>query len=259
MNEHHLADDLRGKLENPWGAGWRVVLVGAGGNGSKALVGLKNLSLALEAIGWRGLEVTVYDPDTVSEANLVRQAFYACDVGRNKAVTLVNRLNLSCGLDWKALPVAFGPVRSSPCELLVSCVDSGEDRLEVSKAAHMARYWLDLANGETYGQAVLGQPKPPGATSRRGRLPTVAELFPSILEPDEARGPSCSAREALSRQDLFVGDAVVTLGLNLVWRLLRHGQIEIHGGFVNLETGCATPLAVGAKHQPPRSRSGARG
>jgi molybdopterin-synthase adenylyltransferase len=76
----------------------RILLAGVGGTGSRVLSGLRHIHLALLAFDRPGLEVIALDPDTVSEANLVRQAFYPADVGRSKAVVLVNRLNLACGL-----------------------------------------------------------------------------------------------------------------------------------------------------------------
>ncbi len=53
----------------------RVLVVGAGGNGSKLTVGLKNLHGALVALGHPGLQVGLADGDTVSTSNLVRQSF----------------------------------------------------------------------------------------------------------------------------------------------------------------------------------------
>ena len=60
---------------------------------------------------------------------------------------------------------------------------------------------------------MLGQP----AQNKRWRanylrLPTVAELFPEIIDTRgrEDNAPSCSLAEALERQELFVNQAVVT-------------------------------------------------
>ena len=60
----------------------RVTLVGVGGNGSKMLIGLKNLHLALSTLGLFRLHVTAYDHDLVSESNLVRQSY--ATLGRTK-------------------------------------------------------------------------------------------------------------------------------------------------------------------------------
>jgi PRTRC genetic system ThiF family protein len=248
--EHVLEQYLQSKLlGTTHSRGWKVILVGVGGNGSKALIALKNIHLALEALGCHGFEVTVFDADTVSEANLVRQAFYASDLGQNKAVTLVNRVNLSCGLRWTAVPEAFAAKHVQNCDLLVTCVDSGEARAQNAAVADCSRYWLDFGNAASFAQAILGQPQRVNQRKMKGRLPTVAELLPRALEADaEAdRLPSCSALQALERQDLFIGDAIVTAGMNIVWRLVRHGKIAHHGVFVNLESGMMQPLAVDAK------------
>ena len=121
MRKHALHDLLRSPR-----APLRVLLVGAGGNGSKLTVGLKNLHFALLALGHPGVQVTLADGDLVSESNLVRQSFYPSDVGLPKATVLVNRLNVSCGLGWEALPrhVTAEDVRDARIDLLLSCVDT---------------------------------------------------------------------------------------------------------------------------------------
>lgn len=59
----------------------RTVLIGAGGTGSHLVGALMALDHALRALGHPGgLQVTVYDPDRVSSANLGRQAFWPVDL-----------------------------------------------------------------------------------------------------------------------------------------------------------------------------------
>ena len=110
----------------------RVLVVGSGGNGSKLTVGMKNLHGALLALGHPGIQLTLADGDTVSPSNLVRQTFYPSDVGLNKATVLINRINLSCGLAWEALPryVTAHDLAGTRIDLLVSCVDSLAARRE---------------------------------------------------------------------------------------------------------------------------------
>lgn len=228
----------------------RVLLVGAGGNGSKMLTGLKNLHLALCAFGCEGLQVFLADGDTVSEANLVRQAFFPSDLGQNKATVLINRLNLSYGLEWRALPrsVSDGDL-SADVHFLISCVDTRRARQGIhhalTKRNNRTCYWLDLGNTRATGQFVLGCPKNAYNPRSKSRLRTAAELFPELVSnlPDEAE-PSCSTLQALERQDLFVNDVLVAASLNLVWRLLRYGELTYHGGLVNVETGVVRPLPI---------------
>ena len=47
------------------------------------------------------------DGDQVTETNCVRQPFAAADVGLNKAVVLINRVNLFWGLDGRRTPSTF--------------------------------------------------------------------------------------------------------------------------------------------------------
>ena len=234
----------------------RVRLVGCGGNDSQMLTGLARLHKALVALGQRGLYVIANDPDTVSPANIGRQLFSPGDVGRNKAVVLVHRLNSFFGLDWNAEPFAF-KFTDKTADILVSCVDSRKSRASIDDALTRRgmfnnnrpgpEYWLDLGNRAADGQMVLGQP----AQNKRWaadktRLPTVAELFPEIVDTHhkEDTAPSCSLAEALQKQELFVNQAVVTQALALLWQVLRHGETDWHGAFVNCKSGRVIPLPV---------------
>ena len=73
----------------------RVLVVGCGGTGSAVVAGLPYLHQSLVARGHPGgLHVTVLDGDTISPTNCVRHPFARSEVGLNKAIVLVNRLNL---------------------------------------------------------------------------------------------------------------------------------------------------------------------
>ena len=61
-----------------------VFVIGAGGTGSQVATGLARISVALQALGHPGLHVTVFDPDTVTEANIGRQLFSGSELGLNK-------------------------------------------------------------------------------------------------------------------------------------------------------------------------------
>lgn len=50
-----------------------------------------------------GLQVTVWDDDTIEEHNAGRQLFFRPDVGMNKAEVMVYRLNMAYGLNWQAM------------------------------------------------------------------------------------------------------------------------------------------------------------
>ena len=84
-----------------------VFVIGAGGTGSQVITNLARMSMALQALGHPGLHVTVFDPDTVSQANIGRQLFSETELGLNKAVSLVTRINRFFGSVLSAAPQCF--------------------------------------------------------------------------------------------------------------------------------------------------------
>jgi hypothetical protein len=81
---------------------------------------------------------------------------------------------------------------------------------------------------------------------RSDRLRTAAELFPEIADPalDSGDGPSCSAVEALERQEPFVNSSLSNLALALLARLFRQGKISHHGAFLSLAAARMQPIPV---------------
>ncbi|MHB1642502.1 MAG: PRTRC system ThiF family protein [Acidithiobacillus sp.] len=230
-----------------------IALVGAGGTGSQVLTGLARMAVALHSLQLENLHVTVYDPDTVSAANVGRQLFSPADVGLPKATVLVNRINAYFGFSWTAVPSVF-PIdvknRVHP-HMVVSCVDTRSARKKLYDAIqNQSGYWLDLGNGNHSGQAILGNSdyasRSPSARRKYTLLPTVADLFPEILDDQlpEVDAPSCSLAEALHKQDLMVNQVVATHALELLWQLLRHGEIEHHGFFFNAKSFSMQPIPV---------------
>ena len=242
----HLIDPsmLEGRID--------VHLVGVGGNGAQMASRLARLDIAMRALGHPGgLHVTAWDPDEVSESNVGRQLYSASDVGQNKNVVTTHRLNMFYGLDWKAQPFRFEPKASistfSPT-LVISCVDSRAARQRLHKQTESANYWLDLGNTESTAQVVLGQPSRRKWNEETGgpRLPCVTELYPELFEraPNENNTPSCSVRVSLASQGLFVNDAVVTFGCQLLYQLFSKGRLAVHGAVMNLDTMRTAPIEV---------------
>jgi PRTRC genetic system ThiF family protein len=232
-----------------------VLVVGAGGNGSAVLLGLPYLHQAMKVWGRAGgLDVMLADGDLVSETNCVRQPFASADVGLNKAVVLINRVNLFWGLRWQAHPEHFRKdslrTNSAGPQLVIGCVDTRAARQAilsaVTRANDRAVYWLDLGNNASSGQYVLGQPL--NAANRRNtvRLRTVAELYPEIADAEAGEDPlpSCSAAEALERQEPFINQVLATSALAMLARLFRYGTLTHHGAFYNAETGRMAALPV---------------
>ena len=233
----------------------RVLIVGAGGNGSAVLLGLPYLHQAMKVWGHTGgLHVMLADGDLVSETNCVRQPFASADVGLNKAVVLINRVNLFWGLQWQAHPEHFHKdslrTNSPGPHLIIGCVDTRAARQAILSAVTRGNesivYWLDLGNNASSGQYVLGQPL--NAANRRSavRLRTVAELYPEIVDAEAGEDPlpSCSAAEALERQEPFINQVLATSALAMLARLFRYGVLTHHGAFYNATTGRTSVLGV---------------
>ena len=109
-----------------------------------------------------------------------------------------------------------------------------------------AIYWLDLGNNAASGQYVLGQPLNRANRRNADRLRTVSELYPEIV--DAAAGeddlPSCSAREALERQEPFINQTLAASALAMLSQLFRYGKLGHHGGFFNAQTGRMSALPI---------------
>lgn len=237
-----------------------IHLIGAGGTGSQVLESLARIDAALTRLGHPGLHVTVFDADEVSESNIGRQLFSPADIGLNKAVCLVTRINRFFGLDWEAMPEMYSDNATS-ANITISCVDNVKSRLSIythlkqkdsiNDVYEKPLYWLDFGNTQKTGQVVLGTITPikqPQKTEfeTQGELPTLCDMFDLTQVDEQDSGPSCSVSEALRKQDLFINSTLAQVGCALLWKLFREGKVEFHGVFLNLSTLKTNPIIVGA-------------
>jgi PRTRC genetic system ThiF family protein len=222
------------------------------GNHRPLSAGLPYLHLALLAFGHPGgLAVTLIDPDTVTETNCVRQPFCRTEIGFPKAIVLAHRINLFWGLNWQGMRGTIQQFKKgAEVDFVIGCVDTRKARRAIDKwvLSSRALYWLDLGNNASSGQFVLGQPKNSANKKTKDRLPTVAELYPEILKRDkkEDSQPSCSAAEALARQEPFINQNLAYQALGMLTQLVRHGSVSYQGGFCNLSSGQVVPMPIRA-------------
>ena len=221
-----------------------VVLAGVGGTGSEMLDGLLRLHQALVQLDHPGLHVTVYDPSDVKPTNIGRQRFYPGDEGQSKALLSVHRINIFHGLDWDAHADIFTIGECErPVDLLISCVDKIAPRLKfeqlMSAPTDTPILWLDTGNGDRTGQVVLGT---------NGQdvtlLPSVIDLFPELHDTPEDDKPSCSFAEAIDAQDLLINRLVADASIDMLWQLLRKGEINHHGAFIEAAPTRINPLMI---------------
>jgi sulfur-carrier protein adenylyltransferase/sulfurtransferase len=236
MESHQLHPELlRRKV--------RVLVVGCGGNGSAIAAGLPYLHQALLVYGHpEGLHVTLLDADVISPTNCVRQPFSRSEIGLYKSVVLVNRLNLFWGLDWEGIPERLdGKRKLTGVDIVIGCVDTRAARAAIAKCVDdwsEVDYWLDVGNNADTGQFVMGEPLNRRNRRKKLRLRTISELFPEVIqgELDRNSEPSCSAAEALERQEPFVNPTLANHALSMLARLLRYGTVSYHGGFLSLSS-----------------------
>lgn len=184
-----------------------VFVIGAGGTGSQVITNLARMSMALQALGHPGLHVTVFDPDTVSQANIGRQLFSETELGLNKAVSLVTRINRFFGYAWTAEPQCF-PTRNfsedSTANIIITC------------------------------QEYIPMPK----------MNVITEEVDYAKIKEKESGPSCSLAEALEKQDLFINSTLAHIGCDILWRMFKEGKTLYRGAYVNLETLKVTAIPV---------------
>jgi len=259
-----------------------VNLIGAGGTGSQLLTALGRMNHALIELHHPGLMVRLFDDDKVEPANLGRQLFPSADLGMYKAVSLINRINLFFGTNWKAVTDKYNrqTILADPelkmAEITISCVDTVSARFEIadllmefdnrmSYTRNRPLYWMDFGNSKYTGQVVLATLK--NITQPESKkfevvdsLPLVTEEFGELLRKAETTDntPSCSLADALGKQDLFINSALANLGASLLWQLFREGMLVNRGFFLNLKDFRTTPIKVNAVAKeitmPPKPR-----
>lgn len=248
--EHTLPPDLLGRRAV------RVLVIGAGGTGSAVVMGLPYLDQAMRVWGHpMGLDVFMMDADVVSETNCIRQPFAMSDIGQNKATVIINRLNMFWGTAWSAIPnhfhaKSFERSQDRSFDLVIGCVDTRAARKAIeesfTKSLRGTCYWLDLGNNAASGQYVLGQPLNGRNQRKADRLRTISELFPEITDTESGEDPlpSCSALEALDRQEPFINQTLASSALAMLAQLFRYGRLTYHGAFFNAKTGQMSALPV---------------
>ena len=222
------------------------------------------MSMALQALGHPGLHVTVFDPDTVSQANIGRQLFSETELGRNKTVSLVTRINRFFGYAWTAEPQCF-PTRNfsgeSTANIIITCTDNIRSRLTLWKFLKKVRkenfsdhsapiYWMDFGNSQTKGQVIIGtvREKVLQPSSQEyipmPKMNVITEKVDYAKIKEKESGPSCSLAEALEKQDLFINSTLAHIGCDILWRMYKEGKTLYRGVYVNLDTLKMTAIPV---------------
>ncbi|MBN2640359.1 MAG: PRTRC system ThiF family protein [Victivallales bacterium] len=226
-----------------------ITLIGCGGTGALVLQGLAIICNNLYAAGRQSdINVRAYDGDNVSIANVGRQPFHPLEIGKNKAVCLVNRLNLCNGLNFEAIPqfvTEQSVFNRGRLNLIIACVDSRAARRKIKHAILEMTipgvYYLDCGNDKKSGQVLIG------CTNRNSDygLPMPWDICPDLVSnAPEDNTPSCSLAEALNSQDLMVNRFAAMIALELVWQLLRYNTLHNQGAFFDCRKLKMTPVGI---------------
>lgn len=221
-----------------------IIVVGAGGTGSAVITELFQMSYLLDSLsnGEVKLNVTVYDDDVVSFANVGRQSFWACDVNLNKAKVLVSRFNAYGNVNWQAKETRFEPdMLTQKTDIIITCSDSAKFRGELGKKhkdSLASWLWLDLGNAENDGQVILGQ-----LGQNDKSLLNVYDYYPDLINAEDKEEDSCSHEIALAKQGYGINKSVALAGTTMLWQLIRHGEIHHQGSFIDLKLGETKSIA----------------
>jgi len=231
-----------------------IALIGCGGTGSLILSRLARLDSALRQLQHPGIHVMAYDGDIVERHNIGRQNFSPNDVGKNKALCLIEKVNFCFGLHWEAQGTFIDSGSIPSANICITAVDDAEFRMMFDRVLKNANnrgrdynkrfYWMDTGNGKDFGQVVLGtvgcieQPKK-SKYSTLESLPTVIDVYGDMSKYDqeETQGmESCSFADSIKKQDLFINDAVAVSACTLLWKLFKNLSLEQHGVIINQKT-----------------------
>jgi len=226
-----------------------VNLIGAGGTGSHVLTRLAVINQSLTTLGHAGLFVRVFDDDVVTEANKGRQPFAEAELGLQKAVALINRINRFFGIGWKAVPRKFTErlIQQNPslaqASITISCVDNVASRFEIAgilksfqpeKSISLNRplYWMDFGNSRYTGQVLLSTVsaiKQP--TSKKfmpvASLPFITEEFKDLLSSVIEKGLSAKDDDKSGLLEIVPKDSLKELAELATECLQKAGLTEL--------------------------------
>jgi PRTRC genetic system ThiF family protein len=240
-----------------------ITLVGAGGTGSALAVDLARLMYHVRQSGGK-IHMQIVDHDRVERKNVGRQQFAAADVGRNKAESLAERLNMWLGLDIAALPERF--TKNTPLYLsdkvsarriLVGAVDNHRARREMAASAYMAagqaRWWIDAGNGEHSGQVLIGnlaagEIQINDVFGLVDGLPAPSVQMPGLLEPEETavapQQADCALAVIRDEQSLNVNRMMAVIAAQYVYDMVVRNEVTTMGAHAALRPPSVTSLPI---------------
>ena len=243
----------------------KLVIVGCGGTGSLAAEGLCRLLIHSD------LTLMLVDFDRVEPHNLLRQNFFAGEVGKFKSQALAERLSRQYGRkigysvmpyerDMFDEPMSAGMYHKAMALIIIGCVDTAEARRSIADSmnANWNNWWLDAGNGHHSGQVLLGNTGQPDglkesfdmASHTVTKVPLPSLQLPALLIPpvEQTRPRDCAEAIENDEQSPTINQAMAMLVVDFVYRLLS-GTLTNMGAYIDLDAGTlqtvpATPMIV---------------
>jgi len=243
----------------------KLVVVGCGGTGSLAAEGLCRLLINTD------LTLMLVDFDRVEPHNLLRQNFFAGEVGKFKSQALAERLSRQYGRkigysvmpyenDMFDEPMGAGMYHKAMSLIIIGCVDTAEARRSIADSmnSNWNNWWLDAGNGHHSGQILLGNTGQPDglkesfdiASHTISKLPLPSLQLPALLIPqvEQIRPRDCAEAIEDEEQSPTINQAMAMLVVDFMYRLLM-GTLNNMGAYIDLDAGTlqtvpATPATV---------------
>ncbi len=204
------------------------------------------------------IPLILIDHDRVEPHNLVRQQFYAGDVGKFKSQALAERLARQYGrrVGYSVYPFmhdmvgeewGYGFHKQAVQGIIIGCVDNVDARRNIEKSIHLGNWWLDAGNGQSSGQVLIGNTQTAGGlsesfdkeTGQVDRLPMPSLQLPSLMAPPTRKddiAQDCAEAVRAAEQGPVINLAMATLVLQFIYKLLNEELIWM-GAYLDLDAG----------------------
>jgi len=176
------------------------------------------------------LVVMLIDPDRVDERNLVRQNFYAGELGQFKSQALAKRLSQKFNRRIAYFTSPISMLEAFP-DVIIGCVDNGPARRDIADKitrkynpfGMFRGWWVDSGNERNFGQVLIGNHP---ASGLEESFETKREICLALPLPTEQRPellltlPAAPACADMDEQGPVINQCMASLVLEVVWRIL---------------------------------------
>lgn len=231
---------------------WKILVVGCGGTGGYVAEGLCRLLAGTD------IPLALIDHDRVEPHNLLRQHFYADDVGKFKSQALAERLARQFGrsvgysvypYDAELIGESLGSMMHKRLSegIIIGCVDNAEARRSIANHFSFSNWWIDAGNGFSSGQVLIGNTADVGQLEgafeeyyqQVARLPMPSLQLPSLLAPptaEETAPMDCAEAVLAADQNPVINHAMAMLVLQFIYQFLND-ELTCMGAYIDLKAG----------------------